>query len=187
MPWVNRFATTEQGDGGSSDNGPRVQQFVEENNSLPHLYANSDFRQSHNSTGHGIEAQVGYDNWEWMNNNNGNASSSTNVFGDDADSEYSIPNDEFYAEFEEDELLVDLLTIALLHAIQILRMPQRLPFHTSSLSGKAYVHELMTSRDERFQLELCMPKDTFAKIVHELQGIYGWSSSRMKNDGVDCF
>ncbi|KAF7142958.1 hypothetical protein RHSIM_Rhsim05G0142000 [Rhododendron simsii] len=99
--------------------------------------------------GNGTEAQAGYDNWEWMNNNNGNVGSSTNVFGDDADSEYSIPTDEFYAKFAEDELLVDLLTIALLHAIQILRMPQRLPFHTSSLSCKTYLHELMTSSDER--------------------------------------
>ncbi|KAF7151776.1 hypothetical protein RHSIM_Rhsim02G0038000 [Rhododendron simsii] len=187
MPWVNRFATTGQGDAGASDNGPRGAQIVEEYNSLPHLYENSNFWQSHNITGNGTAAQAGYDNWKWMNNNNGNAGSSTNVIGDDAESEYSIPADEFYAEFADDELLVDLLTIALLHAIQILRMPQRLPFHTSSLSGKAYLHELMTSRDERFQLELCMPKDTFAKIVQELQGMYGWSSSRMTNDGVDCF
>ncbi|KAF7143329.1 hypothetical protein RHSIM_Rhsim05G0142100 [Rhododendron simsii] len=110
MPGVNRFATTGQGDAGSSDNGPRGEQFVDEYNSLPHF---------------------------------------TNEFGDDADSEYSIPADEFYAEFPEDELLVDLLTIALLHAIQILLMPQRLPFHTSSVSCKGYLHELMTSRDER--------------------------------------
>ncbi|KAI8561242.1 hypothetical protein RHMOL_Rhmol04G0323300 [Rhododendron molle] len=88
---------------GPSDNGLRVQQFVEEYNSLPHLYANSDFRLSHNSTGHATEAQAGYDNWEWMNNNNGNAGSSTNAFADDTDSVYSIPADEFYAEIEEKE------------------------------------------------------------------------------------
>ncbi|KAF7142472.1 hypothetical protein RHSIM_Rhsim05G0083000 [Rhododendron simsii] len=187
MPWVNRFASTGQGDTGPSDNGPRVQQFVEEYNSLPHLYANSEFRQCHNSTGLGIEAQAGYDNWEWMNNNNGNVSSSTNVYDDDANSEYSISADEFYAEIAEDEMLVDILIVALLHAIQILRMPQRLPFHTCPLSGKAYLHELMNALDERFQLELCMPKDTFAKIVKELQEFYGWSSSRMKKDGVDCY
>ncbi|KAI8561241.1 hypothetical protein RHMOL_Rhmol04G0323200 [Rhododendron molle] len=180
IPWVNSFA-------GPSDNGPRVLQFVEEYNPLPHLYANSDFRLSHNSTGHATEAQAGYDNWEWMNNNNGNAGSSTNAFADGADFLYSIPADEFYAEIEEDELWVDILTVALLHAIQILCMPQSLSFHTCPLSGKAYLHELMTSRDERFQRELCMPKDTFAKIFYELQGIYGWSSSWMKNDGVDCF
>ncbi|KAG5528326.1 hypothetical protein RHGRI_029109 [Rhododendron griersonianum] len=104
MPWVNRFATTGQGDAGPSDNVPRVQQFVEEYNSLPHLYANSNFRQSHNSTGNGTEAQAGYDNWEWMNNNNGNAGSSTNMFDDDAGSEYSIQADEFYAEIEIDEM-----------------------------------------------------------------------------------
>ncbi|KAI8558399.1 hypothetical protein RHMOL_Rhmol04G0089200 [Rhododendron molle] len=155
MPWVNRFATIGQGDAGLSDYGPRVEQFVEEYNSLPHLYANSDFRQSQNSTGHGTEDQARYDNWEWMNNNNGNAGSSTNVFDDDADFEYSIPADEFYAEIAEDELLVDILTVALLHAIQILRRPQSLPFRTCPLSGKAYLHDLMTSRDERFQLELC--------------------------------
>ncbi|KAE9465821.1 hypothetical protein C3L33_02268, partial [Rhododendron williamsianum] len=179
MPWVNRFATTGQGDAGPSDNVPRVQQFVEEYNSSPHLYASSDFRNPFNSIGHGTEPHAGYDNWEWMNNNNGNAGSSTNVFDDDAnaDSEYSIPTDEFYAEIGEDELLVDLLTVALLHAIQILRRPQRLPFHTCPLSSKAYLHDLMNARDERFQLELCMPNDTFAKIVRELQETYGWSSS----------
>ncbi|KAF7133481.1 hypothetical protein RHSIM_Rhsim09G0055100 [Rhododendron simsii] len=178
------------------------QQYRNEGNELPNVNYPSAHQQSNelyqngegfvnmsrvNSTGLGIEAQAGYDNWEWMNNNNGNAGSSgTNVYDDDADSEYSIPADEFYAEIEEDEMLVDILTVALLHAIQILRMPQRLPFRTCPLSGKAYLYKLMNARDERFQLELCMPKDTFAKIVKELQEFYGWSSSRMKKDGVDC-
>lgn len=58
-----------------------------------------------------------------MNNNTGNVGSSNNVFDNDADSEYSISADEFYAEIAEDELLVDLATIALLHAIQILLRP----------------------------------------------------------------
>ncbi|KAG5556018.1 hypothetical protein RHGRI_006602 [Rhododendron griersonianum] len=112
MPWVNKFAATRQGDAGPSDNVPCVQQFVEEYNSSPHLYASSDFQHPFNSIGHGIEPQAGYNNWEWMNNNNGNAGSSTNVFDADADadSEYSIPADEFYAEIGEDKLLVDLLT-----------------------------------------------------------------------------
>ncbi|KAF7152371.1 hypothetical protein RHSIM_Rhsim01G0089000 [Rhododendron simsii] len=186
MPSMNRFGTTEQGDAGTSDNVSRGQQFVAEYNSSPHLYSSDDYRQSHNSGGQDTEAQAGYDNWEWMNNNNGNAGSS-NVGNDDANSDYSIPADEFYADIAQDDLLYDLATVALLHAIQILRTPQRLPFHTRPLSGKAYLHELMHARDERFQLELCMPKDTFAKIVQELQGYYGWSSSRKKIDGVDCF
>ncbi|KAF7137385.1 hypothetical protein RHSIM_Rhsim07G0158400 [Rhododendron simsii] len=51
MPWVNRFATTEQGAAGPSDNVPSVQQFVAEYNSSPHLYASDDFRQSRSSGG----------------------------------------------------------------------------------------------------------------------------------------
>ncbi|KAF7132313.1 hypothetical protein RHSIM_Rhsim09G0200000 [Rhododendron simsii] len=109
--------------------------------------------------GNGTEPQAGYDNWD----------------------------DEFYAEIAQDDLLDDMATVSLLNAIHILRKPQRLPFHTCPLSGKAYLYELMNGRDERFQRELCMPKDTFAKIVIELQTMYGWSSSRMKVDGVDCF
>lgn len=62
MPWINRFATTGQGDVGPSDNVPRDQQFVEQYNSSPHLHASSDFRQSHDNRGHGTEPQARYDN-----------------------------------------------------------------------------------------------------------------------------
>ncbi|KAG5564773.1 hypothetical protein RHGRI_000845 [Rhododendron griersonianum] len=154
---------TRQGDAGPSDNVPRVQQFVEQYNFSPHLHASSDFWQSHNSRVHETEPQAEYDNWEWMNNN-GNTGSSNNEFDDDVDSDSDI---------------------VACHTNPTYAAKATVP-HVP-LSSKAYLHDLMNSHDERFQLELCMPEDTFAKIVQELQGTYGWSSSRMKIDGVDCF
>ncbi|KAF7149867.1 hypothetical protein RHSIM_Rhsim02G0172800 [Rhododendron simsii] len=129
---------------GLSDNVPRDQQFVEQYNSSPHLHASSNFQQTQDSRGHGTEPQARYDNWEWMNNNNGNVSSSTNVFDGDNDSKYSIPANEFYVEIAEDELLVNLATLALLHAIQILHRPQRLSFHTCLLSANIPWYEMPT-------------------------------------------
>ncbi|KAI8529197.1 hypothetical protein RHMOL_Rhmol12G0205700 [Rhododendron molle] len=132
MAWVNRFATTGQGDAGPSDNVPRGEQFLPEYNCSPHLYASSDFRHSYPSGGQGNEAQPGYDNWEWMNNNNGQAGPSTNVVDEDGNSEYSIPADEFYAEYEDEELRADLLSVALAlirwaRPTATQRSPERLP------------------------------------------------------------
>lgn len=66
-----------------------------------------------------------------------------------------------------------------------MRIPQ--PFHTSPMRGRMYVANLANGCEKRFKRELGMPKDTFEKIVVELQQYYGWTCGRYVKDHVSCF
>jgi len=51
------------------------------------------------------------------------------------------------------------------------------PYHTSSLSGEAWVIELIVGHPERIRCELGMHVDVFAKLIGELRSL-GYSDSK---------
>ena len=73
-----------------------------------------------------------------------------------------------------------ILIIACLSLEVTLRLSRRIPptpYHTSALSGAAWVHELLNGHPERIQNELGVYRSTFTLLIKALQAL-GLQSSR---------
>jgi len=73
-------------------------------------------------------------------------------------------------------LILNLLISASSTLIASINDPPE-PYHTSSLSGEAWVIELLTGHPERIHCELGMHAEVFAALISELRD-FGYSDSK---------
>lgn len=98
---------------------------------------------------------------------------------------WDIEDDDMFEDCEEEGMIEDLVTVAMLREVEQNLRPEKRPFHTSPLTGKAYMEDLKKAHPRRFFREFRMRQSTFKKIVWELENLYGWECSR--EDSVTCF
>lgn len=73
---------------------------------------------------------------------------------------------------------ITLLLTFIISAQAVLLLPnQRLPYHTSILTGQGWVEELLDGHPERIRCELGMHKETFLLLINELHQL-GYSRSK---------
>ncbi|KAH7837203.1 hypothetical protein Vadar_010948 [Vaccinium darrowii] len=134
-----------------------------------------------------------YDNWEAYVQRSWNEGYGmrTNDHLEDENDKFSLRGDETIEWKNELEQEEDYETLRTLEVFRALREQidqggkKKVPFHTSPLQGKEYMKDLFKSCKKRFYRELKMPKQTFIKIVEELETIYGWRMGR--KNAITCF
>ena len=76
------------------------------------------------------------------------------------------------------QIISILLTIIIPKVIQIIcALYVKQPYHTSILSGEAWVQELLDGHPKRIRCELGVTKEVFQLLIHELQAM-GHTRSR---------
>lgn len=65
-------------------------------------------------------------------------------------------------------LVVTLIIPTILHVVQSLRVYEKQPYHTSILSGEAWVQELLNGHPKRIRCELGVTQQVFQQLIHEL-------------------
>jgi hypothetical protein len=74
-------------------------------------------------------------------------------------------------------LIVSIVVSATAELLQSFKLYVREPYHTSALSGEAWVLELLCGHPNRIRTELGMSVEVFSKLVQELRDI-GYQNSR---------
>ena len=67
--------------------------------------------------------------------------------------------------------LIICATTALLESTQVIGRKDPEPYHTSALTGEAWIIELLVGHPERIQCELGLHAHIFAQLISELQDI----------------
>lgn len=79
----------------------------------------------------------------------------------------------------DDERLIIVLLVTLAVTI-VTATVDRVPYHTSALTGQAWVQELIEGHPERIHHELGLYRETFITLVHVLRSL-GHGDSRYCN------
>lgn len=74
-------------------------------------------------------------------------------------------------------LLVSILISATANILELVYAKDPEPYHTSALSGEAWVIELLTGHPERIRCELGMHAHAFAELISELRTL-GYTNSK---------